>query len=137
MAIGDSLEKIIAARRAAGSDPAASAWIAQREEIFAPVCRRLRVLIGSIDTRFIKSRLTRERAVIRVGNGEIDAGWEIAPNSARSIDPDAPLLKVTETRDYMAEARASEVIYFDDEDGLLDYLERRITERTTRYLQTA
>ncbi len=136
MAIGDSLEKIIAARRAVGSDPAAAAWTAQREELFAPVIRRLRVLVGSIDSRFIKCRLMRDRAVLRVGNAEIDTGWEIVPNAARSIDPEAPPLKVTETRDFMSDDRSITVIYFDDEDGLLDHLERRIQERTARYLQT-
>ena len=137
MAIGDSLEKLIAARRAARPDPSESAWLAQREEIFAPVVRRLRIMIGGIDNRFIKSRLTRDRAVIRVGNGEIDAGWEISPNRARSIDHDAPPLKLTETRDFMSEERSSETLYFDDEERLVEFLERRITERTSRYQQLA
>ena len=133
MAIGDSLEKLIAARRAAQPDPSRTAWLAEREEIFAPIARRLRVLIGGVDARFIKSRLTKERAVIRIGNGEIDTGWEIAPNAARTIDSDAPAFKVTETRDYMSDDRTSETLYFDDDDQLVDYLERRISERTAQY----
>lgn len=136
MAIGDSLEKLIASRRTAGPDPAGAAWLAQKEEIFAPVVRRLRVMIGGIDARFLKSRLTRQRAVIRVGNGEIDAGWDIAPNSARNIDADAPLLKLVETRDFMSDNQSTETAYFDDEDALIEHLERRITERITRYRHT-
>lgn len=92
-------------------------------------------MIGSIDARFIKSRLTRERAVIRIGNGEIDAGWDIAPNMARNIDHHAPLIKVIETRDYMSENRTNETLYFDDEDTLIEYLDRKISERMTRYCQ--
>ena len=137
MAIGDSLEKIIAARRNARADSAATSWLSRREELFAPIGRRLRVLIRGVDARFIKSRITRERAVIRIGNGEIDAGWDILPNAARSVDPDAPLLKVIETRDYMSEHSTSETVYFDEEDRLIDYLQRRIMERTTTYLKTA
>jgi hypothetical protein len=135
MAIGDSLEKLIAARRAARPDPSRAAWLAEREELFAPIVRRLRLMIGSIDGRYIKSRLTRDRAVIRVGNGEIDAGWDIATNPARNIDPSAPLIKVSETRDYMSEEQINETLYFEDEDMLIEYLERRISERTTRYGQ--
>ena len=137
MAIGDSLEKLIAARRAAQPDPSRAAWLAEREALFAPVVRRLRVMIGGIDARFIKSRITRERAVIRVGNGEIDAGWDITPNSARNIDNEAPFIKVIETRDYMSEHQSVETLYFDDEDALVEHLERRILERTTRYRQLA
>ena len=137
MAIGDSLEKLMTARRGARAAPAAAEWIAQREEIFAPVGRRLRALVGSVDSRFIKSRLTRERAVIRIGNGDIDAGWEIVPNAAHNIDPEAPRLKITETRDFMCDERSTAVLYFDDDDGLIEYLERRIREHTTRYPQSA
>jgi hypothetical protein len=136
MAIGDSLDKLIAARRTAQTDPSRSAWLARREELFAPVARRLRVMIGGIDARFIKSRLTRERAVVRVGNGEIDAGWDVVPNPARNIDAEAPLIKVTETRNYMSDDRIIETLYFDDEDSLADYLERKISQNTTRYLST-
>lgn len=135
MAIGDSLEKLIAARRAAQPDPARATWLAERQELFAPIVRRLRLMIGGIDARFIKSRLTRERAVIRIGNGEIDAGWDIATNAARNIDADAPLIKVTETRNYMSEHQINETLYFNDDDALIEYLEPRIAERTTRYGQ--
>ena len=135
MAIGDSLEKLIAARRAAQPDPSRSAWLAEREQMFAPIVRRLRLMVGSIDARFIKSRLTRERAVIRIGNGEIDAGWDIAPNQARNIDAEAPMLKVVETRNYMSDERTNETLYFDDEDSLVEYLDRKISERMTRYCQ--
>ena len=135
MAIGDSLEKLIAARRSAQPDPSRTAWLAEREELFAPIVRRLRLMIGSIDARFIKSRLTRERAVLRIGNGEIDTGWDISPNSARNIDPQAPMLKVIETREFMSDDRVNETLYFDDEDALIEYLDRKISERMTRYCQ--
>jgi hypothetical protein len=137
MAIGDSLEKLIAARRAAQPDPSRTAWLAEREALFAPIVRRLRAMIGGIDARFIKSRLTKERAVIRVGNGEIDAGWDITPNSARNIDMEAPFIKVVETRNFMSDQQAVETLYFHDEDALIDQLERRITERTSRYRRLA
>jgi len=133
MAIGDSLDKLIAARRAAHTDSSATARIARREELFTPVVRRLRLMIGGIDARFIKNRLARDRAVIRVGNGAIDAGWDIAPNPARNIDSDAPLVKVMETRDFMSEQRTNETLYFADEESLAEYLERRINEYTERY----
>ena len=135
MAIGDSLEKLIAARRAAPADPSRTARIAEREALFAPILRRLRLMVGSIDARFIKSRLTRERAVIRVGNGEIDAGWDITPNAARNVDDHAPLIKMVETRDFMSENPINETLYFDDEDTLVEYLDRKISERMTRYCQ--
>jgi hypothetical protein len=133
MAIGESLEKLIAARRAAPTDSSASPWLAEREALFAPINRRLRLMIGSVDARFIKSRLTRERAVIRIGNGEIDVGWDVTPNSARNIDCDAPLIKAIETRDYMSEQPTNETLYFNDEDELIEYLDRKISERLTRY----
>ena len=133
MAIGDSLDKLIAARRAAHTDTSTGTWLARREELFAPVVRRLRVMVGGIDARFIKSRLSRDKAVIRVGNGEIEAGWDITPNPARNIDPDAPLVKVAETRNYMSDDPTNETCYFAEEDALVEYLERRITQYTTRY----
>jgi hypothetical protein len=133
MAIGDSLDKLIAARRAALTDSPASTWIARREELFAPIVRRLRAVVGGIDARFIKNRLTRDKAVIRVGNGDIDTGWDITPNPARNIDSDAPLVKVVESRNYMSEQRTNETFYFADEDSLAEYLERRIAEHTARY----
>lgn len=135
MAIGESLEKLIAARRAAPADQSGTARLAERQAIFAPILRRLRIMVGSIDARFIKSRLTRERAVIRIGNGEIDAGWDIAPNSARNIDGDAPMIKMIETRDFMSDQPTSETLYFNDEDSLVEYLDRKISERMTRYCQ--
>jgi len=135
MAIGESLEKLIAARRAAPADHSGTARLAERQAVFAPILRRLRQMVGSIDARFIKSRLTRERAVIRIGNGEIDAGWDIAPNSARNIDCDAPMIKMIETRDFMSDQPTSETLYFSDEDSLVEYLDRKISERMTRYCQ--
>lgn len=135
MAIGDSLEKLIAARRAAPASTSRNQSGAEREAIFSPVIRRLRLLVGSLDARFIKSRLTRDRAVIRVGNGEIDAGWDISPNAARDFDANAPLIKLIETRDYMSDQPTNETFYFDDEDSLVEYLDRKISERMMRYCQ--
>jgi hypothetical protein len=136
MAIGDSLDKLISARRAAQAEPARAAWISRRQELFAPAARRLREMIGGMDARFIKTRLTGDKAVIRLGNGEIEAGWDIVPNPARNIDSDAPLLKVLETRDYMSESPAEETFYFADEDSLIEHLERRIAEYMERYRST-
>lgn len=132
MALSDSLEKLIASRQKSGM--AAAATPDPRDERFAPVVQRLRRLIGGVDSRYIKSKLTRSRAVIRVGNGGIDLGWDISPNPAYEEGNDAtPLLKVCEMRDFMSDTPTSETLWFAGAGELVEYLERQIDRQTAGY----
>ena len=136
MAIEDSLQKLIAAQRGGQAGKAMAEKIAQREATFAPIGQRLRHFVGGVDARFIKSRITKDRAVVRIGNGKIDVGWDISANSTRHDDQcDTPLLKVSETLNFMSDDITNEVLWFADCDSLIEYLDHEISQRIASYSQ--
>jgi hypothetical protein len=133
MALGDSLQKLIAHRQRAGAGTAAK--VDEREITFAPVIQSLRKLISGVDGRYIKSKLTKTRAVIRVGNRGIDSGWEVAPGNANE-DPNGASdqsIKLIETRDFMSDERTSSTLWFADQESLVAYLEREINAQISGY----
>ena len=133
MALGDSLQKLIAQRQRAGT--ATAAKVDGREITFAPVIQSLRKLISGVDGRYIKSKLTKTRAVIRVGNRGIDSGWEVAPGDANevSIGASAQRIKLIETRDFMSDDRKDSTLWFADEQSLVAYLETEINTQIAGY----
>jgi len=134
MAIGDSLEKLIAARRASVADNSQQELAATRETLFTPITQQLRAFVSSVDARFIKSKLTKDRAVIRIGSGEIDVGWEIAPNPAHKAPDDGkPLLRVMEIRNFMSDDSTQEMLFFADGESLIAYLDHAIELKIESY----
>jgi len=133
MALGDSLEKLIAHRQRAGA--ATAVKVDEREGEFAPVVQSLRRLVSGIDGRYIKSKLTKLRAVIRIGDRGIDLGWEAAPG-VPSTDPAATAaqrIKLTEIRNFMSEERTSTTLWFADDQMLCAYLEDEINKQIATY----
>jgi hypothetical protein len=133
MALGDSLEKLIAHRQKAGAG--ANSDNDARESEFAPVIQSLRRLVSGVDARFIKSKLTKLRAVIRVGNGSIDLGWDVTPGVAKAGAPEQAQqrIKLTEVRNFMSDERASATLWFADEQSLTAYLESEIEKQISTY----
>ena len=133
MAIGDSLQQLIASQRAARQSGAAKSLALEKEESFAPVLQQLRKLVGGVDGRYVKHKLTKNHAVIRVGEKGIDLGWDIQPNPALSADPGAPPFKVQEARNFMRDDRQDTVLWFTEIALLLSYLEQEIARQTATY----
>ena len=133
MAIGDSLQQLIATQRAARQSGAAENLALEKEKSFAPVLQQLRKLVGSVDARYVKHKLTKHHAVIRVGEKSIDLGWDIQPNPALSADPGAPPLKVQEARNFMRDDREDAILWFTEIALLINYLEQEIARQTATY----
>lgn len=134
MAIGDTLQQLIAAqRKAKQSGTLTNGGAKIKEESFAPVLQQLRKLVGGIDERFVKHKITKNHAVIRVGKKGIDVGWDIQPNPALMSDGGAPPFKVLEARNFMAEDRQDATLWFTDTDLLISYLETEILRQTATY----
>jgi hypothetical protein len=134
MAIGDSLQQLIASQRAAKRPRAAGASAAEKKELsFAPVLQQLRKLVGGMDERYVKHKLTKNRAVIRVGRKSIDLGWDIQPNPAITVDSGAPPFKVIEARNFMHEDRQDSTLWFVSTELLVNYLEAEIARQTASY----
>lgn len=136
MAIGDSLEKLIAAHRAGHAGGTKSNLPALKQGAFAPTAQQLRRFLGGIDARYIKSRLTKDRAVIRIGNGEIDIGWDISLKSSVNGRPDEFSLKLSETRNFMSDDAQVETKLFPRCEPMIEYLEAAIAERIELYGST-
>ena len=133
MAIGDSLQQLIATQRAARKAGTAQTLALEKEKTFAPVLQQLRKLVGSVDGRYVKHKLTKSHAIIRVGEKTIDLGWDIQPNPALGADPGAPPLKVQEARNFMRDDRQDAVLWFTEIALLISYLEQEITRQTSTY----
>ena len=133
MAIGDSLQQLIATQRAAKRAGALAKLAEEKEKSFAPVLAQLRKFVGGVDSRYIKHKLTRNHAVIRVGAKTIDLGWDIQLNPALGADGTAPALKVQEARNFMSEDRQDAVLWFTDVALLIGYLEQEIEHQIATY----
>lgn len=133
MALGDSLEKLIAHRQKAGTG--SNSDHDARESEFAPVIQSLRRLVSGVDGRYIKSKLTKLRAVIRVGNGSIELGWDVAPGTPNGNTPEQAQqrIKLTEVRNFMSDERTSSTLWFTDEQALATYLEGEIEKQISTY----
>jgi hypothetical protein len=137
MAIGDSLQQLIASQRAAKKSGTLTNGGAKiKEDSFAPVLQQLRKLVGGVDERYVKHKLTKNHAVIRVGQKSIDLGWDIQPNPALMSDGGAPPLKVQEARNFMREDRQDATLWFTDTDLLISYLETEISRQTATYSES-